>query len=266
MSPDPIAFRFATWNVDQFSSSEARWSLLAEARADVIALQEVVGRDVAAHTARHAGPTLFSQDVYGPATRRWIGCGLMFPEGTEVLDAGVVEALPKPQRCLWARVRLSGREITSVSWHAPNAAGDGRSAKMEAYEAMSRWLRSQSGTVILGADLNTWEDPVDLVDADPADNPFFEQHRFFDPGPEHGLTDAYRQALIAHSELDSLRASAGEGPLAVSHVLKSGAKHRFDRVLVSNEVEVVSGEYWYESSLAAGSDHALHWVDLKVGG
>lgn len=124
-------WRFVTWNVNWWRGDVGRADserFLAGFDADVVALQEVRGRS---WQRAHDGPAVFSQGLYGPATWAWMGCALLLRPGSVILDAGVVSSLPKPQRSVWARVRLpSGDELTAVSWHAPNRAGDGLAMKM----------------------------------------------------------------------------------------------------------------------------------------
>jgi endonuclease/exonuclease/phosphatase family metal-dependent hydrolase len=180
-----------------------------------------------------------------------------------VVEAGLIGDLPKPQRGLWVRAAYPGRgEVTVVSWHTPNAAGDGREVKMAAYAAMSEWLRAASRPVVIGADLNTWVDPVELRVADPAD-PFFEEHAFVGVDPSHGLVDAYRSVLAADGELERLARERPDGPLAVSHVLGSGTQHRMDRIFASPDLIPRAGGYEHAAAVNAGSDHALHWIDFE---
>lgn len=259
--------RFATWNLDWWhrnTAPEGRADLLGQVAADVVALQEVSSVVARPLGERHAGPCVFSQDVHPEATWRWMGCGLLFPPAAQVLEVGLVQGLPKPQRSLWARVELPhlGR-VTVVSWHTPNAAGDGREVKMAAYETMSGWLADVTGPVMVGADLNTWRDPVDLVAA-VDDDPFAAEHRFVGPAAAHGLVDAYRATLKTSGELERLWTQQPDGPLAVSYVLASGTGHRMDRILVSPEFTVDDAAYLYDEAIAAGSDHALHWAELAL--
>ncbi len=86
-----------------------------------------------------------------------------------------------------------------MSWHAPNAAGDGAVVKMAAYGSMSSWLRGRD-TVVLGADLNTWRDPVDLLPAEPGKE-YEAEHAFVGPQFEHRRRDAYREVLAERGEL-----------------------------------------------------------------
>jgi exonuclease III len=259
-------WRVLTWNLDWWKKNPPQrspQSLLDQVRADVTALQEVRGAAVRTLERSHDGPALFSQELHPEASMRWMGCALLMPPATIILEAGLIEELPKPQRSLWARIDLPEQgEITVVSWHTPNAAGDGREVKMAAYETMTSWLDQAPRPLVLGADLNTWRDPVDLLAVEPDDD-FYHEHAFVGPDPPHGLVDADRAVLMRRGELDRLRSARPDGPLAVSHVLDSGAEHRMDRIYVSPDLTPVVGDYLYGDAVEAGSDHALHWIDLE---
>lgn len=258
-------WRFATWNLDfrqRNPEQVPRYSLIEKLGASVVALQEVSGPVAKALRAAHPGESIFSQEIYPPANWRWMGCALLLKEGSEVLDQGVLETLPKPQRALWALVKLRDMDpMTFVSWHTPNAAGDGRETKMAAYAAMSTWLARVPRPLVLGADLNTWTDPVDLLPADPND-PFREESAFMGPEPQHKLIDAYRSVLAADKKLDALRLSRPRGPLATSYILKGGAEHRMDRIFASSELSAKTAAYDLAAGINSGSDHAIHWVDF----
>lgn len=256
--------RVATWNLDWWQRNPQRvprHELLDRCDADVVALQEVSGavaKELRSHTA---GPSLFSQELHPGATWRWMGCGLLLREGTTVLDSGVIATLPKPQRGLWAAIELAGRRLTVVSWHAPNVPGDGLAAKMAAFEAMTRWIAGAPAPVVLGADLNTWRDPVDPLVADPIDR-FYQEHLFVGPDAPHGLLDAYRTVVTADGHLAELRQLRPDGPLATSYTLGNGAEHRMDRIYASPELQPVRAGYEYGAAIECGSDHALHWIDF----
>lgn len=260
------SWQFISWNLDYWRSKpqlRAPADILAERGPAVIALQEVHGER--ARALQQAFPiSVFSQEIHSGANWGWSGCALLFPPRTVILKKGVVLDLPKPQRSVWVTAQLPGREpLTFVSWHTPNASGDGVEVKAAAYRVMSDWLRDHPLPLALGADLNTWRDPIDLLPAHPADD-FFEEHAFVGPQPRHGLLDAYRDVLMRSGRLDELRQTKPEGPLGISHVLrKSGQPHRMDRIFVSPDLTpVVDAGYLGDEGMEGGSDHALHWAEF----
>jgi exonuclease III len=260
------ALRMATWNLDWWERNpelRPKLELLQEHERGVIALQEVNAKIAGAIRTVWPQPrAVFSQDVYGPASWRWMGCALLFPAETEIHGAGVIDGLPKPQRSLYVTATLQDQApMTFVSWHTPNAAGDGRAKKMGAYAAMTDWLiERRSELVVLGADLNTWNDPVDLAIAGQDD--WYDENEFVGLSPRHGLVDAYRSVLTPDA-LERLRAVRPAGPLEISHVLsKSKDQHRMDRIYASPPIQAQRAGYELEKARECGSDHALHWADF----
>jgi exonuclease III len=201
-------WRFGTWNLDWWGRNRAvvpPEELLEKVNADILALQEVPGSVAKRLTQWWLGEAIFSQALHAEASWRWMGCGLLLRPGIDMLEKGVVATLPKPQRSVWARVVLPGTgHLTVVSWHTPNRAGDGLQVKMAAYAAMAEWLSAAQRPIVVGADLNTWYDPVDLDIPDSADD-YYEEHAFLGADPMHGLVDAYRTVLEVDGELARLR-------------------------------------------------------------
>jgi len=258
--------RVVSWNLNWWNRRPervTRASVIASHDADIVLLQEVSGSIAKSLRESHSGPSVFSQELHAGATWRWMGCALLVRDGGRIIASGVVAGLPKPQRGLWARVELpTGQTLSAVSWHTPNAAGDGRVTKMAAYKTMSEWLVSEAHPLLVGADLNTWVDPIDLAAPDRADG-FYEEHEFVGPAPKHGLVDAYRTILERDGSLDAMRADDHVGPLAVSYRLKDGSEHRMDRIFASPDLVPISGGYDFVGAESAGSDHALHWIDFE---
>ena len=235
--------------------------------ADVIALQEVMGNEIKTiredHKEHRDGGALFSQEVHTPTDpEKWMGCALLLPHDTHVLEAGVVGALPKPIRGLWARAELPEQGlITLVSWQTPS---ENRKTKMNGYRAMNEWLAEAPRPLAICADLNTWNDPVDLERADPS-NAWFEELDFVGLRPRHGLADAHRIVLERQGGLAARRRRRKDTdrPLDVSHVSKGGKPYRFDRIYISSELDPLESAYRpMKEATDAGSDHAVHWVDL----
>lgn len=256
--------RAVMWNLNWRRRGPAtqQLELIQRCAADVVLLQEVHGQLMDELGVACRGDSCFSPDLHPQATRRWMGCAVLLPAGGEICEHGLIWGLPKPQRGLWARVALpGGQELLVVSWHTPNARRDGRAAKEAAYVAMHRWLADAPRPLLLGADLNTWHDRVDPEEP-PVGHLYREELAFLAFSARHGLVDSYRAVLSARSELERLRRSRPEGPLAVSYVLSSGAEHRMDRLYASPELLPVDAGYGYDAAIATGSDHALHWADL----
>ena len=105
--------------------------------------------------------------------------------------------------------------------------------KMGPFKAMSDWLADRDGPLVLGADINTWADPVDLEPADPT-HKYAVEHAFVGPDPEHRLRDAYRLSLEQKGALLALRESSPGGPLFRSH---KDTPTRRDRVLISDDLK-----------------------------
>jgi exonuclease III len=255
-------FKFCTWNVDYYNRKgvelQDRIRLVTDLDADAVALQEVRGRDT-----RHyeIGPSVFSNEFFsGRNTSQWMISGLVFRKGSAILESGLIPMPDREQRSIWARVRLPDLQtpITFVSWHSPHGVGVSAEYKMGGFSAMSEWLAGRSGPVVLGADINTWSDSVDLRPADPED-PYAIEHAFVGHDPEHRLCDAYRMILERDGGLTQLRESTPDGPLAVSH---SGTRTRRDRILISGDLTALEAGYDAERGFEL-SDHAPHWALLE---
>jgi hypothetical protein len=254
-----------TWNLDWWQRGgpqPQRVPLIVERPDAVWLLQELKQSTFRAIMDSWQGEGVSVLDVYEPARSSWMGCGILVPPGYEVLDAGVVVDLPRPQRALWVRTRGGPLgETTFVTWHTENAASD-QPRKMACYRAMHDWLDGRGADVVLGFDANSWLDPVDMPEADPSDR-YFEEHDFLGPKSRHGLIDGHRAWLAETGELEEIRMARPEGPLATSYVLSNGVGHRMDRMFASPAFGVEGSTYDYDGAVAAGSDHALHEVVLR---
>ncbi len=260
--------RVVTWNVDwwqRLSAQANRLPAVLDQPEAVWLLQELRNSAMRLLEESWPGEVVLSVDVWPAGKRSWSSTAVLLPAGPDVVDAGCVKDLPRPQRGLWvAATTPSLGDVTFVSWHGENAAGGdaSRRRKMSGYAAMDRWLASRGGTIVLGADLNSWRDPVDLVPTEPG-HPFFEEHRFVGPEPAHGLVDAHRRALGSDGRLDTLRTTRPEGPLNVSYVLSNGIGHRMDRIYTTPDLGVSGTGYDLDEGRRYGSDHALHHADLN---
>ena len=83
--------------------------------------------------------------------------------------------------------------------------------------------------------------------------------------PDAGVHVGHAASSAGGPELDARRAA--ENPdisLTVSHVLKGGTSHRFDRIYHSPDLVALDAGYGtMDEANKAGSDDALLWVDLE---
>lgn len=259
-------WRFLTWNLDyrqRHPQQMPRLQYLASLHPTIAALQEVPGHLVDTLADTWGPRAVLAQKQNQDPNRRYIGSALLLSDGATVLDAGLIPELPQPRRGVWARVRLpDGSEVTAASWHAPYTDRTGITRKTTAYEAVTDWCRHAPRPLVLGADLNTWRDTVQLLPALPGEKHEAE-HAFVGPEPRHGLVDAHRTVLHARGALHQLEQTQPDGPLAVSYELRSGAGQRMDRIFADPTLRPSDSSYEpLDRARAAGSDHAPHWVDF----
>jgi len=261
-APASAIVKACTWNVDYYNRKgagvEDRLQLLRDLDADVVALQEVRGRYTRLYDL---GPSVFSDEFFsGRNTSQWMISGLVFREGT-IIDKGLIPLPDRPQRAVWALAETPGfaRPVTYISWHSQHGVNVPAEYKMACFSAMSDWIAARPGPVVLGADINTWSDHVDLKSTDASD-PYGVEHAFVGLDPAHGLRDAFRETLQRTGELSELRASGHEGPLAISH---SETPTRRDRIMISRHFSPVASGYETVRGFSL-SDHAPHWAHLRI--
>ena len=119
--------RVVTWNVDwwqQGGDQAERVPTILEQPSAVWLLQESRAGGMSGVQEAWPGEVVFAVDVWPEGKRSWSSPGVLLPEGFEVLDAGCMAGLPRPQRGLWVAARTPTLgEVTFVSWHCENAAG-----------------------------------------------------------------------------------------------------------------------------------------------
>ena len=271
--------RVAFWNVA--GGGPRRLPLLERVDADVLLLAEVSGRSARWWAEQWAGEyhcTAALDLVDSPQQRPR---GAMIASRWPLRGVRAVGGLPRAERGLIAVVEHPAKPFSLVAWSTPNAAGDGRAAKEQAYAAMIGELVGLDGLVVAGVDTNAWEDPP-LGSPEPAEDPrYAHQLAFVGRDAVHGLRDAFRVVLDrdrARSGL--LRAVRPDGPLAVTYIRRPAGQprrivdrpglafglDRMDRLYASPEIEVRACESFYHEAVDAGSDHALVVADLALPG
>lgn len=265
--------RFATWNLRYPGTEQAhrRVAFLNRCDWDVIALQEVSRRawDVITESgiAQSCVYTLEGFEV-SPLGTRPHGVALLARNGFVLSAPQLVPSLPKIERMLAATITVGSTPVTVASWHAPNAAGEGVTTKMQGYRGIVDWLNTLHGPTVLGFDSNHWSRSVDLGPryVPDSDDPWLLENQFFGSNEIHTLRDAFLDYLQQNPlEYKEIIKQRPQGPLAISYVRgskKNPIEDRFDYIFVSDEVSVSGCSYSYQEARAAGSDHGIVVANL----
>jgi exonuclease III len=117
-------WRFATWNVDWWHKKQAlvpRAQFIADHNPDVVAVQEIRGWEARRLAADLGWNATLAHDVWPAATNAWMGCVVLCRPDITMVDAGVVDTLPKPQRSLWTRLCFPNGDHRGVLAHAQSS-------------------------------------------------------------------------------------------------------------------------------------------------
>jgi hypothetical protein len=250
-----MELRVIDWNVNG-AVHKGQPDLLARLQWDVALLQEVTtstweafrelgSKGVVAFD--HLPPLADGPPRYA--------CAIVVKHGVRLLEAGVLESMPSPERALTARAQMDGLTVSLCSWAAPPGVTWGDAGKGRQVSRFAAWLQSRIGPVVVGIDRNApkWE-RRDLVD-DEWWNRW--EPLLYGPGRVHDLRDAWRDVLDREPErLRTILAERPDGPLAVTHV-RRGTECRYDAIYISPEFEVLEVEHLWDEAREAGSDHAV---------
>lgn len=276
--------RAATWNLNNRGprAAEQLGALAREHGIDLLLLQELnpaasevlvqaAGLDWIV-TAFDAG----APAAGGSGRRR---AAAIAGRGPDPRDIGVLPGLELQERAVQATVTTPLGELHCVAYHAPPGVSWG-DVKVSHAHALSHWITSTAGSILVGADANTPE--VDHPDRDLVRTHWHTGSRrvgdrpgddvVFGGRPVHGLDDAFRRWLEEHpDEMARVGKLRPTGPLAITHRTgkrrtSPGAPRRFDALWVSPDLQVVTVEHHYDAAMAAGTDHALVLADLTRSG
>ena len=251
----------ATWNLKFNSTPDRTLSYLQHARWDIACLQEVSGS--ASRVLERGedwtvvdGLTLGSQEL--SSWKRPHATAIVARNGWSLEDPGVVADIPTPGRGVKALARRDDDVLSVISWHAPNAAGEGVDTKMAGYRAVIAAIGATAGPLVVGLDSNHWSPStdLDLVDHDP-ESPFAAENQFFSGDPQHRLRDALNVYLRENPDAyEKLIARRPNGPLEVTYK-RGHSLDRFDYIMVSDDFHVDDIAHDFEGAREAGSDHGL---------
>lgn len=266
----------ASWNLKCLggeAACERKLDYLADNRWDIACLQEV-NEAASASLARRddwlvVDGLLLAFEQVG-SWRNPHGAAIVARNGWSLDSGDLIADTPTPGRGATALARGKDGTVSVISWHAPNAAGEGVEVKMAGYRTMLEAIDRLGGPLVAGLDSNHWSPGIDLDLPPPPEpgDPFEVENRFFSREPQHRLRDALIVYLRSHPAVfNDVRRSRPEGPVAISHVRGHGATRipdRFDYLMVSDECDVLEVTYDYRGAVNAGSDHALVCAQLEI--
>jgi endonuclease/exonuclease/phosphatase family metal-dependent hydrolase len=267
----------ATWNLrctGNESTSARKIDHLAESRWDVACLQEVNG-PASMVLADRDWSVVNGLDLASKYVSDWKnphGAVVVSRNGWVLGPGDLVTDTPTPGRGVATTAVNSGERLSVISWHAPNASGEGRQVKMAGYRAVIAAIHQAEEPMVVGLDSNHWTEgsTLDLPEAPHPDDPFEAEQRFFSREPQHRLHDAFLVYLRKNrSVYERIVEAHPDGPLAVTYVRgskRSRIPDRFDYLMVSEGIEVIDMDHDYEGGISAGSDHAVVSARLLLGG
>ena len=249
-----MELRVVDWNVNG-ATQKSQPQLLDHLEWDVALLQEITASTWASFRALgNNGVAAFDHlPPLADGGPRY-ACAIVMRSGIELVDAGVLESMPSPERALTARAQVGGMAMQLCSWAAPPGVTWGDAGKGRQVSRFAAWLRGRAMPVVVGIDRNApkWER------RDLADDVWWNKREplLYGAGRVHDLRDVWRDLLDHDPEmLSAVLAERPAGPLAVTH-LRRGIECRYDAIYVSPEFEVITVDHIWEQALAAGSDHA----------
>ena len=287
------SFAAMSWNIDPRGDGlEERIGALAQFEADVVLLQEVPRRSVAA-LSNSAGfawaelAVMHSEPVDGPSAR--LGTAILGSERVSLrgvgqvpqerfIEAGVRAGMSEAEVCdrtgwfhrnLYADVEIDGLALRVCSLHARPATGGrpGRPplgyARQLFHRVCADWLTEHQGPMLFGVDANSpYLDHPDPVQWRPS---MAGDATLIGPQPRHHLTDALHRWHEQHpEELEQVRTQRPDGPLAISYVTTgAGRQVRYDHLFVTDDLAVEG--ITYRPPGADGSDHAVILASLAAG-
>jgi hypothetical protein len=181
-------------------------------------------------------------------------CGIVTKDRVGILEAGLLESMPSPERAIAARAEIDGLTLDLCSWAAPPGVSWGDAGKGRQVSRFAAWLKDRAGPVVVGIDRNAprWER------SNLSDDVWWNKREplLYGPGRIHDLRDAWRDVLDRDpARMASVLDERPDGPLAVTHI-RRGVECRYDAIYVPPEFEVVELEHFWDEAREAGSDHA----------
>jgi len=200
------------------------------------------------YSLEYRKPSKFDSDA------RRLGVLIMVSKDFEILEAGVIERSPFPDRTVYVTLKKNDKTIKILALHSLTGCGYYRSKSVQ-YDSFAEFIDEYRPDII-GIDANEPQvDHYDMTQMQFFDNGPGAKH-FFDEMVDINLTDAY----VRFNGIEGYE----EGkPLTKSHNIRRKGAVRYDFLFVKNTCRVESLTYNYDEAFAAGSDHAIIVADIS---
>ncbi len=256
--------RLVDWNISYAGDTERKMDYLKTLVYDdmCVLLQEVKphafsyikstfgDRFHMLYSLEYRKPSKFDSDA------RRLGVAIMVGKQFEVVESGVVERSPFPDRTLFATIKMDGQIIKLLALRSLTGCGYYRTKSVQ-YDSFAEFIDEYHPDVI-GIDAN--EPQIDHYNMEKMvffDNGPGAKH-FFDEACAIGLRDAFIQG-------NSISEQEEGKPLAKSHNIRRKGAVRYDFLLVKDSFHIKNAEYRYDEAVAAGSDHAVVLCEVGMG-
>lgn len=201
------------------------------------------------YSLEYRKPSKFDSDA------RKLGVLMLISKCFNIIEVGVIERSPFPDRTLYATIQNGEKIIKLLALHSVTGCGYYRTKSVQ-YDSFAEFIDIYRPDII-GIDANEPQiDHYDLKQMQFFDNGPGAKH-FFDEIAEINLTDAF----VRFNGTDGYETAK---PLAKSHSIRRKGAVRYDFLLVRDKYSVDSLVYNYDDAIVAGSDHAIIIGEISV--
>lgn len=263
--------RIIHWNIKYNSKKEKivdTIKQLIDGNDTIICLQEVVPsvkeyilQELSQYNSAVSYRSVYSLDYRQPgkydSINRTLGVLMICPESMYVIDSGVINRCPMPERTLYAEILYKGEILKVLSVHSITGCGY-KKAKSNQYLALAEAIDEFKPDIVT---IDANEPDVDHWDLNQIK--FFDQNgggarTFFHSMGSAGMQDVY----TVH--YDRRQFELGK-PLTASVYVNNRGYCRYDFIYaMAGRFAVEKCEYLYQMGLDASSDHAVLVAELDM--
>lgn len=263
--------RIIHWNIRYNSTKEKIVEAIKQLIDDkdtIICLQEVIPsvkqyivQELFQYNSAAANRCVYSLDYRQPGKydgqNRTLGILMICSESMYVVDAGVLNRCPLPDRTLFAEILYKGEIVKVLSVHSITGCGY-KKAKSNQYFALAEAIDEFKPDIVT---IDANEPDVDHWDLNQIK--FYDQNgggakTFFLAMGSAGMTDTY------YVHYDRCQFELGK-PLTASVYVNNKGYCRYDFIYArTNRFTVEKSEYLYQMAIEASSDHAVVVAELEM--